>query len=164
MKHLLDVFDLETWAAFRERGCKTTGFKERQRRLADRRVGTGDILLCYLRGLSAWCGALEVVSDTSEFIPTEEPYPVRFNVEPIVILEPEHAVPVHAEKVWNTLSFTNKRYWSGHIRSPLNVLKEDDGRFLMDLLKQQKANPEVYPFTSKGKRILKAWRNSLAGG
>jgi hypothetical protein len=57
--HLLAVFSLETHAAFERSDRSVMGFNERHRKAASR-VELGDVLLCYVTGVSKWCGALRV--------------------------------------------------------------------------------------------------------
>jgi hypothetical protein len=56
----LDLFTWETWNEFLKQGGKISGFREK-RWSAVQKVATGDILLCYLTGISRFIGALEVV-------------------------------------------------------------------------------------------------------
>ncbi len=163
MAYLLDLFTPETWLAFREAGATVTGFRERHRRLAGERVRQGDIFLCYLTRLSWWCGVLEAESeayyDTSHIRDELNDFPVRFKVKPIVILEPESAIPIRDEKVWNALTITNRYerghpYWTGFFRGSLNLLEEEDGSYLVELLKRQQSDPVSHPFTDRDKRQL----------
>ena len=163
MKYHLDLFTPETWDAFREMGATVTGFRERHRRLAEERVSKGDIFLCYLTRLSRWCGALEVESepffDDSSRLGNPDPFTVRFKVKPIVVLTPELAVPIREQRVWQALSITNQYdtghpYWTGFFRASLNIFEDSDGDFLLELLKEQKANQTNYPLTDKDKRQL----------
>ena len=105
MKYHLDLFTPETWQTFNEAGASITGFRTRQRRLAEERVKSGDIFLCYLTRLSRWCGALEVESgpyfDDSPIFDNPDPYHVRFKVKPIALLEPELAIPIRDSHVCN---------------------------------------------------------------
>lgn len=163
MKYYLDLFTPETWEAFREAGSTITGFRERQRRLAEERVRTGDVFLCYLTRLSRWCGALVVQSgpyfDASPILGNPDPYHVRFKVEPIIIFEPELAIPIRDLHVWQNLTIT-KQYdvgssnWTGFFRSSLNTIEDSDGRFLFQLLKQQQDNPAKYALSDRDKRQL----------
>ena len=163
MKYHLDLFTPETWTAFREAGATVTGFRERHRRLAEERVSRGDILLCYLTRVSRWCGALEVESepyfDDNPLLDNPDPYTVRFKVNPIAILDPELAVPIREERVWRTLSITNQYdmnhpYWTGFLRGSLNSFEDDDGDFLLNLMREQQANPASYPLTDRDRRQL----------
>ena len=163
MAYHLDLCTPETWQAFREAGATIAGFRARQQRLAKERVRPGDIFLCYLTRLSRWCGALEVESgpfldDTPRF-DDPDPYTVRFKVKPVVILDPELAVPIREPRIWKSLSITNQYdmdhpYWTGFFRSSLNTIADADGDFLLDLLKQQQQIPIKYQFTDRDKRRL----------
>ena len=163
MAYLLNLFTPETWLAFLESGATVTGFRGRHRRLAGERVRQGDIFLCYLTRLSRWCGVLEAESgayfDTSHIRDELNDYPVRCKVRPIVTLEPESAIPIRDERVWRALTITNRyesghSHWTGFFRGSLNLFEEEDGSYLVDLLKGQQSNPESYPFTDKDKRRL----------
>ena len=117
----------------------------------------------YLTRLSRWCGVLQAESeayyDDSPIHDDLDPFTVRFKVKPIVVLEPESAVPIRDEKVWSALTITNRYesghpYWTGFFRSSLNTLEEEDGRYLVELLKKQQSKPEGYPFTERDKGQL----------
>ena len=163
MKYHLDLFTPETWRAFTDAGATCTGFRERQRRVAHERVKPRDVFLCYMTRVSRWCGVLEVESapfydDTPRF-GTSDPYPVRFNVKPIVILDPESAVPIRQEQVWQALTITRQLepgdpYWTGFFRQSLNTLEDEDGRFLVELLKNQQSNPGAHPLSDQDRRRL----------
>ena len=163
MNYLLDIFSPETWQKFKEAGSTVTGIRDRYRRLARERVNPGDLLLCYLTGLSRWCGVLEVESgpytDETPIWANPDPYIVRFNVSPIVVLDIEASVPIKHERIWQNLTITKNLdpggpYWSGFFRNPFNTIDGADGKFLMDLLKEQKLNPVAYPFSDSDRRKL----------
>ena len=163
MKYHLDLFTPETWQTFNETGANITGFRARQQRLAEERVKSGDIFLCYLTRLSRWCGALEVelgpYFDDSPILDNPDPYHVRFKVKPIALLEPELAVPIRDPHVWQNLTITNQYdmghpYWTGFFRSSLNTIEDSDGNFLLQLLNKQRQNPAKYPFTDRDRRQL----------
>ncbi len=163
MKYLLDLFTPDTWRAFRQRGADVTGFRERQRRLASERVRKGDIFICYLTRVSRWCGVLQVesglYSDDSPYFDAPDPFTVRFKVKPIVVLEPESAIPIRDDEVWNTLSVTRQydkaeSRWTGFFRGSLNMFTDTDGSYLVELLKGQEENPGSYPLTDTDRRRL----------
>jgi hypothetical protein len=108
--YFLDLFTPETWSAFRRHGAAVSGFRERQLTAARDRIKPGDILLCYLVRLSRWCGALEVKShvflDSSPIFSDPDPFIVRFNVKPLVVLDLDQSPPVLDSKVWNNLEET----------------------------------------------------------
>ena len=163
MKYHLNLFTPETWEAFRELGATVSGFRERHWRLAEERVSQGDIFLCYLTHLSRWCGVLEVESgpyyDASPRYSSPDPYPVRFQVKPIALLDLESAVPIREQRVWSTLTITRQHEmghsrWTGFFRASLNTFENADGDFLVRLIKEQVANPRKYPLTNKQRREL----------
>ena len=160
---VLDLFSPETWAAFRASDGQVTGFRPRHRRIAGERVGPGDVFLCYLTRLSRWCGALrvesEVYEDSNPVFADPDPYTVRFRVHPIVMLEPEFAIPIRDEGVWNTLTITkeyDKRQprWTGFFRGSLNRFDDEDGRYLLRLLEEQREQPKRHPLTEQDIRQL----------
>ena len=163
MRYFLDLFSPETWLAFRQAGATVSGFRERQQRLAGERISQGDIFLCYLTRLSRWCGALKIDSDVyhdaSPIFDDPDPFTVRFKVRPIVLLEPKSAIPIRDDRVWTNLTITNQHEqgsssWTGFFRSSLNEFEEADGKFLVELMKNQQSNGETFPLTDRDKRQL----------
>src|SRR6266516_2455110 len=109
MSYWLDLFTPYTWTRFGDHGASISGFRPRQRRAAFERIAPGDLLLCYLVKLSRWCGALEVTSGAFEdttpiFADENDPFPIRFRVKPLVMLNFEHSIPI--QELWAALSFT----------------------------------------------------------
>ena len=163
MAYFLDLFTPETWNAFRETGANVTGFRERHRRLAGERIRKGDVFLCYLTRLSRWCGVLRAESEAYfDDRPIHEdlnPFTVRCRVKPIVMLEPEFAIPIYDDRVWARLTIT-KQYekgsssWTGFFRGSLNQFEESDGSYLVELIENQGSNPDSFPLTDKDRRHL----------
>ena len=164
MAYFLDLCTPETWNNFQQiTEASVTGFRERQRRMAEKEVSKGDIFLCYLTRLSRWCGVLEVKSeayyDDSPIHDDPDPFTVRFRVEPVVILMPEYAIPIYEDEIWSNLSITKQyergyRYWTGFFRNSLKKIEDSDGNHLAELLQRQQANPKIYPLTDKDRRQL----------
>ena len=173
MQYCLDLFTPATWKAFCHSGAQVTGFRPRQRRIANERVKRGDVFLCYLTRLSRWCGALRVLSDMYEdctpLFSDPDPFTVRFRVEPIVSLEPKFSVPIHDENVWSTLTITRdyekgSSQWTGFFRGSLNKFSDEDGEYLLRLLEQQRDNPIERPLTERDNRYLDVSKvRTLAG-
>jgi hypothetical protein len=95
MTYWLDLFTGQTWQEFRDYGGTVSGFRTRMHNAVER-IKPGDVLLCYLTGVMRWVGALEVrgQSRDKERIWEFDEFPERLNVKPIVILAPEHGVPM----------------------------------------------------------------------
>jgi len=154
MKYYLDLFSPLTYEAFLSSSQDVSGFRIRQLNAA-RKVKPGDKFICYMTKLSRWIAVLEVKSklyqdDTPRFYETDDPFVVRFKVEPIALLEKELAIPIKESIVWDNLSFTKDlpkhgSQWTGPIRSSLKQLNHEDGKFLEELIIKQRNNGIVYP-------------------
>jgi EVE domain len=146
MNYWLDLFTPYTWDRFREHGAAISGFSPRQRTTAYERVKRGDLLLCYLVKLSRWCGVLEVSSEAFEdnapiFADENDPFPIRFEVLPKVVLEFDKSIPIR--ELWPRLSFTKQLTpgtvgWAqlAKLRQSLVPISEQDGLVIADALEQ----------------------------
>src|SRR5262245_37534657 len=118
MAYYLDLFTPRTWKEFNESGAKVTGFRDNHWVRAGK-IKPGDVFLCYVVGAKRWVGALEVASERyrdESPIWTEEVFPVRFKVKPLVMLEAECGVPM--EDFRGKLSFfpdSDEANWSGRV-------------------------------------------------
>ena len=147
MNYWLDLFTPYTWDRFKEHGAFITGFRLRQRTVAFERVKRGDRLLCYLVRLSRWCGCLQVESEAFEdstpiFASENDPFPVRFKVQSLVMLDFEKAIPI--EELWKDLSFTRDLRlgsvgWgqAAKLRQSLIQISESGGRVIEAALNKQ---------------------------
>lgn len=118
------------------------------------RVKKGDIFLCYLTGVMHWIGALEVVgpSNDSRRIWKDDEFPVRFEVKPLILLEPRHGVPMEELKGRVTFyaSDKDKGKFRGVVRGSPNLIKSSqDGELIFSLLKQAQQNPVARPVDPK---------------
>jgi predicted RNA-binding protein len=153
MAYYIDLFSPETYEIFSKSSQDISGFRLRQEGAASR-IKVGDKLICYMVKLSRWIGILEVTSECFKdnsplFYSSNDPYVVRFRVKPIVWLPKEKSIPIHDDRVWNKLSFTRNidkkgSAWTGKIRSSLNSLDEEDGRFLEELISSQVNGSEIF--------------------
>ena len=154
MRYWLNLFSLETWEDFREHESSVTGFRENNWTRA-KRIQFGDVFLCYIIGAKRWVGSLRVVGDRyldqENEIFRENKFPVRFRVEPIVVLEPELGVPM--ELLRGRLSFFpldgNYKDWSGYVRSSPTVFADEDGAAIDDALEKAAINPARVPIDPK---------------
>lgn len=173
MNFYLDLFTPETWDAFRTHGGTVSGFRERQRKTAER-VQPGDILLCYVVRLSRWSGLLEVTStpfiDSAPIFDEPDPFVVRFHVKPKVILDIDRSIPILDEVVWSNLSLTRnmergRPSWAqiANLRSSLRQINEEDGRYLIKLLETQKSEQRVYPLSQTDKQRIGQKAQTVSG-
>jgi hypothetical protein len=160
----LNLFTPETWEAFQAHGATVSGFRHRQRRIARERVHQGDTFLCYLVGLSRWCGVLEIISEVYEddtpIFEDPDPFTWRFKVKPLVCLDVQRAIPIFEDAVWNHFSETKgvekrAKGWAKAIfRSSLRQMDDTDGALLLKLLTEQGVRRTTYELTDRDKRQL----------
>ncbi len=167
MAYYLNLFSPETYEAFTASNRTVSGFRLRQQQAASK-IRIGDKLICYVTRLSRWIGVLEITSnyykeDSPLFYEKDDPFVVRFKVRPIVWLPKEKAIPIRTERVWRTLSFTREYdpdypYWTGKLRTSLNQLDDEDGRFLEQLMVAQATGGEVFPVDERDYQKLLSHR------
>jgi hypothetical protein len=167
MAYYLDLFSPETYEAFGRSDRTVSGFRPRQRPMADR-VRPGDQLVYYMTRLSRWVGLLEVIEgpfhdSTPIFYPEDDPFTLRFPVKSVVWLPLEKTLPIHAEAVWNGLSFTQRLpkgslAWTGRVRGSLTRLSDADGAFLASLLQSQVEDGQNFPVDEDEYRKLASHR------
>ena len=148
MDFWLDLFTGTTWDEFQRAGARISGFRERMRSTVSR-IKPGDILLCYMTGVMRWVGAIEVVGpseDTSDIWSLAD-FPERLEVKPIVLLSPEHGVPM--EQLVGKVRFyegpNDRGKFKGFVRRSPNLFKRQDGEVVLDLLKQAEEKPVHRP-------------------
>ena len=164
MAYYLNLFSPNTHDSFSNSDRSISGFRISQRQIAER-INPGDKFICYMTGLSRWVGVLAIeseafVDETPFYYEEDDPFIVRFKVEPEVWLSAEEAIPIHNEEIWNTLTFTKEHSqststWTGKLRSSLNRLDEDDAKFLEAALTRQSRDRVVFEIDeAKYKRLL----------
>ncbi|MFZ0800978.1 MAG: hypothetical protein WBQ09_14775 [Terriglobales bacterium] len=152
MNYWLDLFTGTTWREFKEAGARVSGFSAKRRSVAER-VKKGDFLLCYLTGVMRWVGALEVLGSSSDTrrIWQDREFPVRFEVKPAIMLEPEHGVPM--EQLEGRVSFfataKDRAKFRGIVRASPNLLHVKDGELIFSLLQQAERSPVARPVDPK---------------
>jgi hypothetical protein len=153
MNYWLDLFTGTTWEEFRAAGASVSGFSARRRKVAER-VKSGDVFLCYLTGVMRWVGALEVLgrSNNTERIWKDQEFPVRFNVRPLIMLQPEHGIPM--EELQGKVSFfatsKDKGKFRGIVRaSPNPFPNSNDPLLIMSLLEAAQRSPISRPVDPK---------------
>jgi hypothetical protein len=166
MTYWLDLFTPYTWLRFQDHGADISGFRPRQRKTAFGRVKQGDKFLCYLVRLSRWSGVLDVSSDAFEdttpiFADENDPFPIRFRVAPVTLLDFEHSIPIELPALWNNLSFTKNLVagsfgWaqSARMRQSLFEIATADGELICRLLKEQSIAKQRYELDEADRRHI----------
>lgn len=153
MTYWLDLFTGKTWKEFQKAGSKVTGFREHNWNRA-KDIRPGDIFLCYLVGVKRWVGLLEVTGERyrdESRIFEEEVFPVRLKVKPLVLLKPEHGVPMEslAGKVTFFPVNGTARQWSGLVRGSPARYKPEDGEVISAAIREADSNPLARPVDPK---------------
>lgn len=153
MQYWLDLFSGTTWDEFRRAGSRISGFRPRMRGMA-KQVKPGDILLCYLTGVMRWVGALEVIGTSEDQSPIwkDQNFSVRFEVRPLVQLDPRHGVPM--EDLEGRVDFYAGPEYRGKFkgfirRSPNRFQRNEDGALILDLLREAERTPVERPVDAK---------------
>lgn len=153
MNYWLDLFTGTTWQEFQKAGANVTGFRDHNWTRSGK-VKPGDVFLCYLTGVKRWVGLLEVMGERyrdDKPIWGEEPFPVRFPVKSIVLLQPEHGIPMRDFE--GKLTFyeagTSGASWSGHVRCSPTKYNSKDGATIAAAIKAAQANPVSRPVDPK---------------
>ena len=174
MTAYLDLFTPETWRSFCERGRTITGFRTSQSKIA-MHIEPEDEFICYLVGLKRWVGVLRVSSKmyldkTPHFVDENDPFVVRFKVEPLVALSPEMGIPI--DKLWNELNMCSGidqnavgvAYKIGVARS-LGVIDTSDAALLREKLLEQIVKKVEFPLSSAERKLVGGKRTvALATG
>jgi predicted RNA-binding protein len=152
-RYWLDLFTGATWKEFLDAGGEVSGFRE-SRWTTVKSIRQGDRLLCYLTGISRFVGVLEVVSEPFKDetpIWSDEDFPCRVKVRPLVTLTPETAVPIH--ELSDRLSIFENREssnaWTGRLRGSPAKWTSKDGEAVYDALLRALKEPVVRPVDPK---------------
>ena len=161
MAYYLNLFSPETYKAFERSNRTVSGFRKRQRHAANR-IKPGDIFVCYLTKLSRWIGLLEVSAGPYEdssplFYREDDPFVVRFRVNPVVWLPVNKAVPIREDRIWERLSFTRGQQkkssrWTATVRRSLIQLDDQDGALLESVIRAQVTDGQTFPMDEKESR------------
>ena len=146
----LDLFTHQTWSEFLEAGGNVTGFRE-NRWKSVQTMKPGDILLCYLTGVSRWVGLLEVTGGAfkdKKKIWANNDFPARVPVKLLVKLDPLTAVPVieMKEKLSIFQGLKSPHAWTGRFRGSPYKWNPSDGQAVVEAVKDALAHPVERPF------------------
>jgi hypothetical protein len=168
MKYWLDLFTWTTWQEFLEAGGSVSGFREKRWRTVQR-MKPGDILICYMTGLSRFFGLLKVTGEPYKDdtpIWKETIFPCRVPVRVIMYLPPEHAVPVQSlsPQLSYFQSMKSPHFWTGHFRGSPVEEKPEDAQAIIAALEDAEQNPVYREFDPrKLKRKVRGYETELVG-
>jgi len=150
----LDLFTHKSWNEFLAAGGAVSGFSA-GRWTTVQKMNVGDLLLCYLTGISRFVGVLQVVGEPftdKTVIYSDAEFPSRVPVRVVHALTAETAVPVldlrNDLSVFQNLS--NPNFWSGAFRGSPARWKADDGETVVRFVAEAQANP-IERAVDKGK-------------
>src|SRR5436190_4480062 len=129
---------LENFRATREHGFRVVGAKEGRRRMAEQ-IEPGDLIVFYVTGVQAFGGIVRVKGEMYEartkIWPGKpgkaDPYPWRFETEPVVALEEDRFLP--AEELVGRLEHVRKwppEHWHLAFQGQLRTVSDADSRLL----------------------------------
>ena len=145
------LYTWQTWREFLTAGGTITGFPER-RWNSVQQIQPGDMILCYLIGLSRYVGILEATGEAFigyKPIWTQRVYPARLPVRVVMDLLPEYGIPVTG--LADELSyFKNKKgAWSHHFRSSPILETPEDAEIIINALEIASEDPTYREFDEK---------------
>jgi hypothetical protein len=112
MNYFIDLFSPETATAFEQSKGDISGFRISQKTYVEnQKIGPGDKFICYVTRLQRFVGVLEIKSksftdETPIFQEENDPFVLRFKVNPLVWLPLKKAISIRDEAIWKYLSFT----------------------------------------------------------
>src|SRR3989344_4100141 len=167
MNYFIDLFSPQTARAFERSKQNVSGFRiSRKTYIENQKIGPGDRFICYVTKLMRFVGILEIkskyfIDKSSIFTKENDPFILRFNVQPLVWLPLKKAVPVYDDIIWRNLSTTKSLdknipgfvYKAKLASSPFLWVKED-GVYLEKILFQQAKDLRDFPFSKSDQRNL----------
>lgn len=153
MKYWLDLFSWKTWNEFLEAGANVSGFRQNRWKTV-RGFKPGDLLLCYMTGISRFFAILEIkgkpyIEDSP--IWEDDPFPCRVPVEVALALDPEYAVPVKSlsDQLSYFQNMKSPHSWTGHFRGSPTEEKQKDAQAIIAALRDAYENPVEREYDSK---------------
>jgi hypothetical protein len=144
MKTWVLTGSVENFRATRDRGFRLIGAKEGRRRMAEQ-IEPGDEIVFYLTVVQAFGGIVRVISEMFEDRETVwpgkpgkvDPYPWRFETEPVLVLEEERFVP--AAELATKLEHVGKwpaEHWHLAFQGQLRTVSGADARLLAESIRE----------------------------
>jgi len=138
MNYWLDVFTDKSWREFLDAGSAISGFSKRMANTVGK-INIGDILLCYMKKHCCWFAALKVTSkafyDDKNLIWSDDIYPCRIKVRPIIILARDNRIPLGDTlselKLFKPVQSKDIRAKGLVLRPAPKRLSKEDGEYLI---------------------------------
>ena len=138
----------ENFEATRERGFRVIGMKELRRNMAEQ-IEPGDEIVFYLTRIKAFAGIVrvtgEMYEDRTKIWPGKpgkvDPYPWRFETEPVSILHEDDFVP--AEELAHALEHVRKwpaEHWTLAFQGQLRAVSDRDAELIRAALGRERAH------------------------
>lgn len=139
----LNVYTEKTWEEFLDHGADVTGFPDSSTGRRAKKIGSGDRLICYVKGAIRFVGILEVVSeayrDENERIWEDRLFPWRLKVNPLVKVDLESGIPVKSLRdelsIFEDMNSPNS--WTGYLQGSPRSWKQRDGEVIYRELRKK---------------------------
>jgi hypothetical protein len=146
----LDLFTNQTWTEFLDAGAQVSGFRENRWKTLQA-MKPGDILLCYLTGVSRWIGLLEVTGPAFKddtLIWSANDFQARIPVKLIAKLDALTGIPVveMKEKLSIFQNLKSPHAWTGRFRGSPYRWKSEDGAAVVAAILDAVTHPVERPF------------------
>jgi hypothetical protein len=158
MHYWIDIFSTDTLEPFLDAGARTSGYSENHANMV-KRIPPGDVLLCYVKKVKKWVGALRIIGPSADQRPIwgEGKYPFRLQVEPLIMVDLDHAVPLSQleGQVYFFQSRKDIGTYKGFLRSGLTRFNnDDDAKLILRLLKQASKGQRATDWTEDEVRLI----------
>jgi predicted RNA-binding protein len=142
---------LDNFRVTRERGFQLIGAKERRRNLAEQ-IEPGDEIVLYVTVVQAFGGIVrvtgEMFEDRTKVWPGKpgkvDPYPWRFETEPVLVLDEEDFVP--AVELAGELEHVRKwpaEHWQLAFQGQLRTVSDADAKLLEGRIREAAGAPSA---------------------
>jgi hypothetical protein len=173
MNYYIDLFSPETANAFTKSSQDISGFRiSRKTYSENHKIGHGDRFICYVVRIQRFVGILEIkerhfVDEKPIFTNENDPFVLRFKVEPVVWLPLEKGIPIRENFIWDNLSFTqnltkNSTLWTYMVMGSPKLWPKDDCEYLEKVLKEQAEKLIDYPFNENDQKKLKVHKIKIS--
>jgi hypothetical protein len=146
----LMLFTHKTWQEFLAAGASVAGFRENRWKTVES-MRPGDLVLCYLTGVSRWIGLLEVTGPAFQDVAqiwSDAEFSARVRVKVLTKLDAATAVPVIEMRDRLTIfqDLKSPHAWTGHFRGSPAKFNPQDGTAVVEAIQDAARHPVERPF------------------